>query len=85
MKKHREVVLDKSFHIHQNVDGIYICIFSLSAGKGKAMKAKKKLSMIIDLVMTIGLLLCMSYLMIGEALHEWIGMTMLLLFIAHHF
>lgn len=49
------------------------------------MKAKKKLGMIIDIAMTIGLLLCMSYLMIGEALHEWIGMAMLLLFIVHHF
>ena len=38
---------------------------------------------IVDLLMTLALLLLMSYSLIGEAAHEWIGMGMFLLFIAH--
>ncbi len=37
----------------------------------------------VDLLMTAALLLLMSYSLIGEAAHEWIGMGMFLLFIAH--
>ena len=38
---------------------------------------------IVDLLLTIALLLMMSYSLIGEAVHEWIGVGMFLLFIAH--
>ena len=37
----------------------------------------------IDFLMTISLLLLMSYSLIGEAVHEWVGMGMFLLFILH--
>ena len=37
----------------------------------------------VDLLMTAALLLLMSYSLIGEAAHEWIGMGMFLLFITH--
>lgn len=48
------------------------------------MKAKKKLKLGIDLLMT-GLLLClMAYQITGQALHEWFGAGMLLLFLAHN-
>ena len=38
----------------------------------------------IDLLMTALLLCLMAYQITGEALHEWFGAGMLLLFIAHH-
>ena len=38
----------------------------------------------IDLLMTVLLLCLMAYQITGEALHEWFGAGMLLLFIAHH-
>ena len=38
---------------------------------------------IVDLLLTIALLLMMSYSLIGEAVPEWIGVGMFLLFIAH--
>ena len=38
---------------------------------------------IVDLLLTIALLLMMSYSLIGEAVHEWIGEGMFLLIIAH--
>lgn len=34
-----------------------------------------------DAAMTIALLLLMAYSLVGEAAHEWIGMTMLALFV----
>lgn len=48
------------------------------------MKPKMKIKMGIDLLMTALLLCLMAYQIIGEALHEWFGAGMLLLFIAHH-
>ncbi|MDD2959491.1 MAG: DUF4405 domain-containing protein [Lachnospiraceae bacterium] len=38
----------------------------------------------IDCMMTVMLLLLMAYSLIGEALHEWLGIGMLLLFVLHH-
>lgn len=38
----------------------------------------------IDIGMTACLLLLMPYSLLGETLHEWIGMAMFVLFIAHH-
>ena len=35
----------------------------------------------LDIIMTIGLICCMSYSLIGKALHEWIGTAVLALFV----
>ena len=48
------------------------------------MSRKRKLQIVIDLCMTILLPLLMAYSLIGEPAHEWIGASMLILFIAHH-
>ena len=40
--------------------------------------------MVIDLSMILLLLLLMAYSLIGETAHEWIGTSMLFLFVAHH-
>lgn len=45
--------------------------------------AKPVVKRTVDLLMTLALLLLMSYSLIGEAAHEWIGMGMFLLFIVH--
>lgn len=46
------------------------------------MKQKAKIA--IDFLMTVLLLLLMSYMLIGETVHEWIGTAMVVLFILHH-
>lgn len=48
------------------------------------MNRKMMLKISIDLVMTIVLLCQMAYMLIGEAIHEWTGTAMFLLFILHH-
>ena len=48
------------------------------------MKPKIKFKIFIDLVMTVLLLCQMAYMLIGETIHEWIGVTMFVLFILHH-
>lgn len=48
------------------------------------MRAKQKMKIAVDILMTLALLLLMPYEMIGEAAHEWIGIVMFLLFITHH-
>lgn len=48
------------------------------------MKAKMKLKMGIDILMTALLLGLMAYQITGQALHEWLGAGELLLFIAHN-
>ena len=48
--------------------------------KNKRLTAK----ILIDIGMTICLLLLMPYSLLSETAHEWIGMAMLMLFIAHH-
>lgn len=40
--------------------------------------------MLIDLLMTLLMLLLMTYALVGEGLHEWLGVGMFALFIAHH-
>lgn len=47
------------------------------------MKAKAKIKWTLDVLMTIALLFLMGYQFWGEAVHEWIGAGMLVLFIAH--
>ena len=48
------------------------------------MKARQILKIITDIAMTVILLLLMAYSLVGEALHEWLGIGMFLLFILHH-
>ena len=49
------------------------------------MKCKMKLKVGIDFSMTVLLLLLMAYQVTGEAIHEYIGAGMLLLFLIHNF
>lgn len=48
------------------------------------MKPKIILKIAVDIVMTIVLLLLMTYELIGQAAHEWIGIGMFALFVLHH-
>lgn len=48
------------------------------------MKPKLIAKILVDIGMTLALLMLMSYSLIGEAAHEWIGSTMFVLFIVHH-
>lgn len=48
------------------------------------MKAGQKVRITVDLLMVVLLPLLMMYSLVGEAIHEWMGITMLLLFFFHH-
>lgn len=48
------------------------------------MKAKMKIKMGIDFLMTVLLFLLMSYQITGQELHEWFGVEMLVLFLLHN-
>lgn len=48
------------------------------------MRAKRKFKIVIDIMMTAALPLLMAYQLIGEAVHEWLGICMFLLFVCHH-
>lgn len=43
-----------------------------------------KVKMLIDIFLTLSLLFLMPYGLVGEALHEWIGVAMFFLFLLHH-
>ena len=45
---------------------------------------KQTVKILVDAAMTLCLMLLMSYSLIGEQAHEWIGMGMFALFILHH-
>ena len=45
---------------------------------------KKKIKIIVDFGMVLLLPLLMAYSLVGEAAHEYLGIGMFLLFIAHH-
>ena len=45
---------------------------------------KKKIRIIVDCGMTLLLPLLMAYSLVGEAVHEYLGIGMLLLFVIHH-
>lgn len=47
-------------------------------------KTIRNVRILTDAAMTLALLLLMTYGLIGEAAHEWIGMAMLVLFVLHH-
>ena len=49
------------------------------------MKAKQIVRTIVDVVMLLALLCLMAYQVMGEALHEYIGVGMTVMLIAHHF
>lgn len=48
------------------------------------MNRKQIMRMTVDCLMTVILLLLMGYSRVGEAAHEWLGVSMFLLFIVHH-
>ena len=48
------------------------------------MKQKTILKIVVDIGMTVMLLFLMAYELIGEAVHEWLGIGMFGLFIIHH-
>lgn len=48
------------------------------------MNPKLMMKIIIDVSMTVLLLLLMTYELIGQAAHEWIGIGMFVLFVLHH-
>ena len=48
------------------------------------MNRKQQAKTAVDILMTLCLLFLMPYELIGEAIHEWIGAGMFLLFIIHH-
>ena len=48
------------------------------------MSKKAVLKLVVDMLMTVGLLLLMSYSLLGEAAHEWVGIAMFALFVLHH-
>lgn len=48
------------------------------------MKPKMILKICADIEMTVVLLLLMTYELVGQAAHEWLGIGMFLLFVTHH-
>ncbi len=48
------------------------------------MKPILKMKIAVDAVMSVFMLLLMTDGLVGEAAHEWIGMGMFALFVAHH-
>lgn len=48
------------------------------------MKPRMALKIIVDIAMTVALMFLMTYELIGRAIHEWIGVFMLVLFLFHH-
>ena len=48
------------------------------------MKAKARLKIVIDVLMTLTLLFLMGYQFWGDVAHEWAGAGMFVLFIVHH-
>lgn len=48
------------------------------------MSPKIQIKLIVDVAMTVALLFLMTYELVGQAAHEWIGLGMFVLFIAHH-
>ena len=47
------------------------------------MSAKRNIRMAADIAMTILLPILMAYSLVGEAIHEWLGIAMFLMFIVH--
>ncbi len=49
------------------------------------IKSKMMIKIAIDLIMTVILILLMTYELIGQSIHGWIGIAMFVFFIIHHF
>lgn len=45
---------------------------------------QRKIKIVIDIAITVLLLMLMAYELIGAAIHEWLGISIFLLFILHH-
>jgi len=48
------------------------------------MSQRRKIQMVVDLAMTVLLPVLMAYSLVGETTHEWLGISMFLLFLFHH-
>lgn len=48
------------------------------------MKPKVMIKICVDIGMTIALLILMTYELVGQATHEWLGIGMFILFVMHH-
>lgn len=48
------------------------------------MKGKQIVKILVDIGMTVVLLLLMTYELIGQAVHEWLGVGIFVLAVAHH-
>lgn len=48
------------------------------------MKPKTIIKMLVDIIMTVMILMQMAYHFTGNRIHEWIGITLFVLFILHH-
>ncbi|MGN0394559.1 MAG: DUF4405 domain-containing protein [Coprococcus sp.] len=48
------------------------------------INSKTMIKILVDIGMTISLLFLMTYELIGQATHEWIGVIIFILFIVHH-
>lgn len=48
------------------------------------MRPNQIVKIMTDILMTVILLLLMSYSLVGEAVHEWLGIGIFVLFILHH-
>ena len=48
------------------------------------MNTKKRIKMVVDFMMVVVLLLLMTYSLIGETVHEVLGIAMFTLFVIHH-
>ena len=48
------------------------------------MTVTQKLRLLLDLAMTVLLFPLMAYSLVGEAVHEWLGTAMAVLFLGHH-
>ena len=48
------------------------------------MRSKTTVKMCVDAGMTAALLLLMTYELIGDKIHEWLGVGMFVLFVLHH-
>lgn len=48
------------------------------------MNPKMRIKIAVDIAMTVVLLLLMTYELVGQAAHEWLGIGMFVLFVLHH-
>ena len=57
---------------------------NMGSAMSRKMTGKRKAKMIVDLFMISLLPLLMAYSLVGEAAHEWIGLTMMVVFLTHN-